>query len=114
MLEANLGWICKFDKGEFVGRAKLAQQKEEGVQRRLVGFEVTDRGIARDDQEVVVGEKRVGKVTSGSPAPFLKKNIGFAYVPTELATIGGEIKIDVRGRLVGAQIVKTPFYKRSR
>ena len=114
LLEANLGWICKLDKGEFVGRAKLAQQKEEGVQRRLVGFEVTDRGIARDDQEVVVGEKRVGKVTSGSPAPFLKKNIGFAYVPAELATVGGEIKIDVRGRLVGAQIVKTPFYKRAR
>ena len=114
LLEANLGWICKLDKGEFVGRAKLARQKEEGVQRRLVGFEVTDRGIARDDQEVVVGEKRVGKVTSGSPAPFLKKNIGFAYVPAELATVGGEIKIDVRGRLVGAQIVKTPFYKRAR
>ena len=114
LLEANLGWICKLDKGEFVGRAKLAQQKEEGVQRRLVGFEVTDRGIARDDQEVVVGEKRVGKVTSGSPAPFLKKNIGFAYVPAELATVGGEIKIDVRGRLVGAHIVKTPFYKRAR
>jgi len=114
LIEANLGWICKLDKGEFIGRERLARQKEEGVQRRLVGFEVTDRGIARDDQEVVVGEKRVGKVTSGSPAPFLKKNIGFAYVPTELATIGGEIKIDVRGRLVGAQIVKTPFYKRAR
>jgi glycine cleavage system T protein len=114
LFEANLGWICKLDKGEFVGRETLARQKEEGVQRRLVGFEVTDRGIARDDQEVVVAEKRVGKVTSGSPAPFLKKNIGFAYVPTELATVGGEIKIDVRGRLVGAQIVKTPFYKRAR
>jgi aminomethyltransferase len=114
LLEANLGWICKLDKGEFIGRSKLAQQKEEGVQRRLVGFEVTDRGIARDDQEVVVGERRVGKVTSGSPAPFLRKNIGFAYVPTEFATVGGEINIDVRGRLVGAQIVKTPFYKRAR
>ena len=114
LLEANLGWICKLDKGEFIGRSKLAQQKAEGVERRLVGFEVTDRGIARDDQEVVVGEQRVGKVTSGSPAPFLKKNIGFAYVPVEFATVGGEIKIDVRGRLVGAQIVKTPFYKRAR
>jgi aminomethyltransferase len=114
LLEANLGWICKLDKGDFIGRDKLAQQKEAGVQRRLVGFEVTDRGIARDDQEVLVGDQRVGKVTSGSPAPFLKKNIGFAYVPVEHATVGGEIKIDVRGRLVNAQIVKTPFYKRAR
>ena len=114
LLEANLGWICKLDKGEFIGREKLAQQKQEGLKKRLVGFEVTDRGIARDDQEVVIGEQRVGKVTSGSPAPFLRKNIGFAYVPAEYASVGGEIKIDVRGRLVTAQIVKTPFYKRAR
>jgi aminomethyltransferase len=114
LLEANLGWICKLDKGDFIGSDRLAQQKESGVQRRLVGFEVTERGIARDDQEVVIGNNRVGKVTSGSPAPFLKKNIGFAYVPAEHAAVGSEIKIDVRGRLVGAQIVKTPFYKRAR
>ena len=114
LLEANLGWICKLEKGEFIGHSALARQKEEGIQRRLVGFEVTDRGIARDDQEVIVGERRVGKVTSGSPAPFLKKNIGLAYVPIEFATVGREIKIDVRGRLVGAEIVKTPFYKRAR
>jgi aminomethyltransferase len=114
LLEANLGWICKLDKGEFIGREKLAQQKEAGLKRRLVGFEITERGIARDDQEVVIGDQRVGKVTSGSPAPYLKKNIGFAYVPAEFAVVGGEIKIDVRGRLVGAQIVKTPFYKRAR
>jgi aminomethyltransferase len=112
LLEANLGWICKLDKGDFIGRESLARQKEEGVKRKLVGFEVTERGIARDDQEVVVNGERVGKVTSGSPAPFLKKNIGFAYVPVEHATVGQEIKIDVRGRLVGAQIVKAPFYKR--
>jgi len=114
LLEANLGWICKLNKGEFIGREKLAQQKEAGLKRRLVGFEITERGIARDDQEVVIGDQRVGKVTSGSPAPYLKKNIGFAYVPAEFAAVGGEIKIDVRGRLVGAQIVKTPFYKRAR
>lgn len=114
LLEANLGWICKFDKGEFIGRETLAAQKAAGIKRRLVGFEVTERGIARDDQEVVIGDRRVGKVTSGSPAPFLKKNIGFAYVPTEFASVGGEIKIDVRGRQVAATIVKTPFYKRTR
>jgi aminomethyltransferase len=112
LLEANLGWICKLDKGDFIGREPLARQKTEGVKRKLVGFEVTERGIARDDQEVVVDGERVGKVTSGSPAPFLKKNIGFAYVPAEYASVGQDIKIDVRGRLVGAQIVKAPFYKR--
>jgi len=114
LFEANLGWICKLDKGDFTGREALAQQKQEGVKRKLVGFEVTDRGIARDHQEVVVDGNRVGQVTSGSPAPFLKKNIGLAYVPVEYATVGQEIQIDVRGRLVGAQIVKTPFYKRQK
>lgn len=114
LLEANLGWICKLDKGDFTGREALARQKEEGVKRKLVGFEVTDRGIARDHQEVLVNGQRVGHVTSGSPAPFLKKNIGLAYVPVEFAKVGQEIQIDVRGRLVGAQIVKTPFYKRQK
>jgi aminomethyltransferase len=114
LLEANLGWICKLDKGDFIGREPLARQKADGIKRKLVGFEVTDRGIARDDQEVFIDEKRVGKVTSGSPAPFLKKNIGLAYLPVEHANVGQEMKIDVRGKLVGAQIVKTPFYKRPR
>jgi aminomethyltransferase len=114
LLEANLGWICKLNKGDFLGREKLAKQKEAGVQRRLVGFEVTDRGIARDEQDVVIEGKPLGKVTSGSPAPYLKKNIGMAYVPTEFANEGQQIQIDVRGKLVGARIVKTPFYKRER
>jgi aminomethyltransferase len=92
----------------------LAKQKEAGVTRRLVGFDVTERGIARDDQEVVINGQRVGKVTSGSPAPYLKKNIGMAYVPAELANEGQQIQIDVRGKLVGAEIVKTPFYKREK
>ena len=114
LLEANLGWICKLNKGDFIGRDALAKQKEIGVRRRLVGFEVTERGVARDEQEVVVKGERVGKVTSGSPAPYLKKNIGMAYVPSEVANEGQEIQIDVRGKLVGAQIVKTPFYKREK
>lgn len=114
LLEANLGWICKLNKGAFIGREALAKQKDEGVRRRLVGFEVTDRGIARDGQNVVIDGERLGKVTSGSPAPYLKKNIGMAYVPTEFANEGQQIQIDVRGKLVGAQIVKTPFYKRQK
>jgi aminomethyltransferase len=114
LLEANLGWICKLDKGDFTGREALAQQKQEGLKRKLVGFEVTERGIARDHQDVVINGERVGQVTSGSPAPFLKKNIGLAYVPFEFANVGQQIQIDVRGKLVGAQIVKTPFYKRAK
>jgi aminomethyltransferase len=114
LLEANLGWICKLNKGDFIGREVLAKQKADGVLKRLVGFEVTERGIARDEQDVMVDGQPVGKVTSGSPAPYLKKNIGMAYVPTEFANEGQQIHIDVRGKLVGAQIVKTPFYKRER
>jgi aminomethyltransferase len=114
LLEASLGWICKLDKGDFIGREALARQKAEGVKRKLAGFEVVERGIARDHQDVVVAGQRVGTVTSGSPAPFLKKNIGFAYLPVEFASVGQEIQIDVRGKLVGAQVVKSPFYKRAR
>jgi aminomethyltransferase len=112
LLEANLGWICKLKKGEFIGRERLAKQKQEGVKKRLVGFEMTERGIARDEQEVLINGERIGRVTSGSPAPYLKKNIGMAYVPVEFANEGQQIQIDVRGRAVGAQIVKMPFYKR--
>jgi aminomethyltransferase len=112
--EANLGWICKPGKGDFIGREALLKQKEQGPQRRLVGFEMVERGIARDHQDVVIESEKAGQVTSGSPAPFLKKNIGLAYVPVEFANPGQPIQIDVRGRLIGAEIVKTPFYKRSK
>jgi len=78
-----------------------------------VGFEVTDRGIARDVRRFYQ-RRRAGSVTSGSPAPFLKKNIGMAYVPVDLANIGGRIEIDVRGKLLGAEIVSLPFYKRAK
>ena len=114
LLEANLGWICKLNKGDFIGRDALAKQKEEGVTKRLVGFAITDRGIARDGQDVLIEGARAGNVTSGSPAPYLKKNIGMAYVPAEFAKEGQQIQIDVRGKLTGAQIVKTPFYKREK
>ncbi len=113
LLEANLGWICKLNK-DFIGRDRPAKQKEEGIRRRLVGFEMTERGIARDGQEIIINGERSGRVTSGSPAPYLKKNIGLAYVPVQFANEGRRIQIDVRGRMIEAQIVKTPFYKRER
>ena len=114
LLEANLGWITKLNKGDFTGRDALAKQKEEGVRRKLVGFEVTERGIARDGQDVYVEGERAGQVTLGSPAPYLKKNIGMAYVPIKYANVGQQIQVDVRGRLVGAQVVPVPFYKREK
>lgn len=114
VLEADLGWICKLGKGDFLGRDKLVEQKEKGLTRKLVGFEVTDRGIARDGYPVLIDGRQVGQVTSGSPAPFLKKNIGLAYLPIEKAVVGTTIEIEVRGRLLQAQVVPTPFYKRTK
>ena len=114
-LEANLGWICKLKKeGGFIGRDALIKQKEEGLKRKLVGFEMVDKGIARDGFDVFIDGGKAGFVTSGSPAPFLKKNIGLAFVPIEFANVGQEIKIDVRGKHLTAQIVPTPFYKREK
>lgn len=113
-LEANLGWICKLNKDEFNGRTALLKQKEAGLTRKLVGFEMTDKGIARDGFDVYIDDEKVGFVTSGSPAPYLKKNIGLAFVPPEFAKIGQEIKIDVRGKHLTAKIVPTPFYKREK
>ena len=113
-LEANLGWITKLQKGDFVGRDKLVELKEMGLKRKLVGFEMREPGIARDGYDVYVGGKKVGAVTSGSPAPFLKKNIGMAFVPPEFANVGQELRIDVRGKRLAAEVVPTPFYKRQK
>jgi aminomethyltransferase len=114
VLEADLGWICKLDKGDFIGRDRLIDQKEKGLTRKLVGFEMVDKGIARDHCPILIDGKEAGIVTSGSPAPFLKKNIGLAYLPIEKANIGTHFEIDVRGRRLAAKVVQTPFYKRSK
>lgn len=114
LYEANLGWICKLQKGEFTGHDALAKIKEEGIKRKLVGFEMIDRGIGRDGYDVYVDGQKVGIVTSGSPAPYLQKNIGLAFVPTEYAVIDKEIEIEIRGKLVKAKIVPVPFYKREK
>jgi aminomethyltransferase len=113
--EANLGWICKPAKGNFLGRDALLAQKEDGVRRILIGFEMQDRLIARDGYPIVVPDgQKIGHVTSGSPAPFLKKNIGMAYVSVESRTPGTEMRIGVRSQVALAKIVPLPFYKRPR
>lgn len=110
--EANLGWICKLGKGDFLGRDALVRQNMQGLKRTLVGIEMGDRLIARDACPVFHGDREVGRVTSGSPAPFLKKNIGLAYVPVELSAVGTEIQIGIRNHKAAARVVPTPFYKR--
>jgi aminomethyltransferase len=110
--EAGLAWICKPKKGEFLGREALILQKEKGVERTLVGFEMQNRLIARDGCRVSIDAKQSGRVTSGSPAPFLKKNIGMAYVPPAARMPGTTITIEIRGNQAPARIVSMPFYKR--
>jgi aminomethyltransferase len=109
--EANLGWIVKMKKGDFTGREALAKQKEAGITRRLVGFEVTGRGIARHGYALSVGGAP-GVVTSGTQTPTVGKPIGLAYVPAGSVAAGTPFEIDVRGRSVAARVVPTPFYKR--
>ena len=112
--EAGLGWICKPGKGEFLGRDILLRQKEQGVERALVGIEMRDRLIARDGCPISIGGIQTGRVTSGSPAPFLKKNIGMAYVPVEFKATGTEITVGIRANQAPARIVPMPFYKRAK
>jgi aminomethyltransferase len=114
VLEAGLGWVVGWDKGDFIGRDALMKQKESGVQRKLAGFELVEPGIARHGYEVWVGDAKVGVVTSGTQTPFLKKSIGMAYLPADRSTPGTEFHIDIRGRHARARVVPLPFYKRAR
>jgi aminomethyltransferase len=114
VLEADLGWIVGWNKPGFLGADVLREQKRAGVTRRLVGFEMVDRGIARHGYDVHVDGVRAGAVTSGTQTPFLKKAIGMAYVPAGAAEPGAPIEVDVRGRRLQARIVPLPFYKRQR
>jgi aminomethyltransferase len=113
-LEAGLDWIVKFDKGDFVGRAALAKQKEQGIRRKLVGLEMRGRGIARDGYEVFVDSLPSGWVTSGSPSPTLCRNIGLCYLPVSQANPGRTIQVTIRNQPVDAETVETPFYKRAK
>jgi aminomethyltransferase len=111
-IEAGLGWVTKFNK-EFVDKARLQEQKEKGVSRKLIAFEMIDRGIPRHDYEIVdANGNNIGKVTSGTQAPSLQKGIGMGYVKTELAKTDNEIFIKVRDKALKAKIVKLPFYKK--
>ncbi|HWQ56754.1 MAG TPA: glycine cleavage system aminomethyltransferase GcvT [Bryobacteraceae bacterium] len=113
-LEAGLDWIVKLDKGDFIGRDALLKQKEQGVRRKLIGFEMRGRGIARDGYEVLVGGQPAGWVTSGSPSPTLNRSIGLCYLPVEQAAVGQPIQVLVRNQPVDAVTVETPFYKRAK
>ena len=111
--EAGLDRFCKMEKPEFIGRDALEKARAAGVTRTLVGLEMTERGIARDGYKVLdAGGREIGYVTSGSPAPFLKKNIALAYVPTQSAALGTAVNVEIRGQRAAAVVVPTPFYKR--
>jgi len=111
--EAGLDRFCKMEKPEFVGREALEKSKAAGLKRTLVGLEMVDRGIARDGYRILnTSGREIGYVTSGSYAPFLKKNIALTYVPPELSPVGTEVLVEIRNQGVKARVVPTPFYKR--
>jgi len=113
LLEAGLGWIVKPEKGDFIGRDSLVRQKQQGVTRKLVGFEMLGREIARDHYPAFVDGLEAGHVTSGSPSITLNKNIGLAYLPADKAAIASRFQVSIRNRMCDAEVVKTPFYKRT-
>lgn len=109
-LEADLGWVVKFDKGDFIGKDVLKKQKETGATQKLVGFEIIDKGIPRPHYPIFKEKERIGEVTSGTLSPSLGRGIGIGYVKTEVSTVGEEIDIEIRGGYQKAKIVSTPFY----
>ncbi len=113
-LEAGLGFFVKLDKGDFIGREALAKQKEAGLSRKLVGFEMLERGIPRTHYEVQVNGETIGEVTTGTMGPTVKKNIGLALIDAKFATIGQEIDVIIRNKPVKGVLIKTPFYKRQK
>jgi aminomethyltransferase len=110
--EAGLGWIVKLAKPYFVGKSVLEQQKQQGIRRKLAGFQLVDRGIARDHFPVWIGDQPAGHVTSGSYSPSLEKSIGLAYLPIDHQAPGSRLSVEVRGKRLAAQVVETPFYRR--
>ncbi len=112
VLEAGLSWLVKFKKGDFLGREVLFRQKEEGLRRKICGFEVLGRGIARPHYSVFINGEKVSEVNSGSYSPYLKKSIGLTYLPIEHTKEGTEFAVEIRGSFVEARVIPLPFYKR--
>ena len=113
-LEAGLGWVVKFNKGDFIGRSALLAQKERGIPRKLVGFRLVERGgVPRSHCPVVADGREIGMVTSGTTSPTLRQQIGLALIAREYAGVGRSFAVVIRGTPVAAEQVKTPFYKRS-
>ncbi len=110
-LEAGLGWTVKMDKTDFVGKNALAAIKTDGLKRRLIAFELSERGFPRQHYPIIIHGEKAGEVASGTFSPMLEKGIGTGYVPNDKSKIDGEIGIDIRGKIVPAKIVKPPFYK---
>jgi glycine cleavage system T protein (aminomethyltransferase) len=117
-IEAGLGWVVKVEKGDFIGRAALMEIKSRPLPRRLVGFEMTGRGVARHGYPLREGSApdspEIGLCTSGSPGPTVGKNIGLGYLPTVMSDVGTQFFVDCRGKCVEAAVVPTPFYKRAK
>jgi len=113
VLEADLGWTIGWKKDSFIGADVLRRQKQEGVGRKLVGFEMIDRAIGRHGYDAYVNGEKAGIVTSGTQTPYLKKAIGMVYLPATHAAAGTEFEIDVRGRRARARVAPLPFYKRA-
>jgi aminomethyltransferase len=111
--EADLAWIVKMDKGDFVGRSALEKARSAGLTRKLTGFEMKGRGIGRDGYEITLGGKPAGWVTSGGPSPTLNKNIGLCYLPVDKALPGVTFQVSIRNAPVDAETVPTPFYKKA-
>ena len=113
LLEAGLGWIVGWKKADFIGKAALEAQKAAGVTKRIVGFEMVDRGIARAGCPVIIDGVEAGKVTSGTQTPFLKRRSAWPTSRRRASQPGQAIEIDIRGRRVAARVVPMPFYKRT-
>ena len=113
-IEADLAWIVKLEKGDFTAKEILEREKNEGPKRKLVGFEMIDRGIGRHGYPIVEGSQEIGVVTSGTHSPTLKKAIGLAYLPLDKSAAGTEFSVLIRGTETRARVVPTPFYKRAK
>ncbi|MFB5678682.1 glycine cleavage system aminomethyltransferase GcvT [Paenibacillus terreus] len=113
-LEAGLGFFVKLDKGAFIGQEALLAQKEQGPSRKLVGLEMVDRGIPRSHYPVFAESEQIGEVTTGTQSPTLKRNLGLALIDSRFAQLGTQVEVEIRGKRLKAEVIKAPFYKRTK